>query len=208
MSKRIWTWIAGLVFASGASASGVQSLRTLDEASAYLEQQNLGEVRHYSTRDFGRDQYSGARSVVVKPELAETLLRDLRGRLGPGLVAFIGTTNSLAAPSSVGAEIVIGKGTSQFDVLRIAASDAVNHGMGTEDLIKKLRTWDAAYGIDIFQAETDTIQFRLKKPPRDMRAFAKDLYAFCPDIVDQGTLTVDALQKEIERTHTVFLWWD
>src|SRR6185436_17205022 len=99
-----------------------------------------------------------------------------------GLVAFIGTRRSLAKPKANGVQVVVGCGATQFDILRIAASDAVNCDMGTEDLIKQLQSWDASFGVDIFQAETDTIQLRLKSMPSDLGAFAQQVYEFCPDI--------------------------
>nr|WP_253260919.1 DUF4253 domain-containing protein [Rhodanobacter glycinis] len=80
--------------------------------------------------------------------------------------------------------------------------------MGTEDLIRKLKQWDVAYGIDIVMADTDTIQLRLKTVPPDIHAFAKELYAFCPDIVDQGVGSVEKLERSIRESRTVFLWWD
>jgi len=36
----------------------------------------------------------------------------------------------------------------------------------------------------------------------------KELYDFCPDIVDQGTGTMEALKLEITRTRELYLWWD
>ena len=80
--------------------------------------------------------------------------------------------------------------------------------METDDLVKKLRVYDDEFGIDIFHAETDTIEFAFQKMPEDLAAFCKDLYEFCPDIVDQGTGTVELLEKEIREREQVFLWWD
>ena len=62
-----------------------------------------------------------------------------------------------------GVEVVVGPGKRQFDILRIAASDAANYDMETEDLIKVLEKWDRLYGIDIVAAETDTIQLTLNR---------------------------------------------
>ena len=39
-------------------------------------------------------------------------------------------------------------------------------------------------------------------------AFAREVYAFCPDVVDQGTETVEALAAEMKQENTVYLWWD
>jgi hypothetical protein len=105
-------------------------------------------------------------------------------------------------------EIVIGPGSDQFDILRLARSDAINYGMGTEDLIRKLRGYDATVGLDILQANTDTVVSQLSRLPADPDAFVADVYTFCPDIVDQGTGTVAALRDEIQRTRVLFLWWD
>jgi len=180
----------------------------LTKASAILERVTLHPVRAYSTRDFGRENYAGARSVLVNEGEADQLLANVRRELGTGLVAFIGTERSHAEPPPVGVELVVGPGKSQFDILRIAASDAMNFGMETEDLIRVLQAWDAAYGIDIVRAQTDRIALHLKSMPIDMKKFAADVYEFCPDIVDQGTGDIDELEMDITKTRDVFLWWD
>jgi len=180
----------------------------LQEAAAVLAKQAAQPVRPYSSRDFGRDRFAGASSVVVEPEEAERVLAGVRRGLANGLVAFIGTTRNLAVPKAQGSEVVVAAAANQFDILRIAATDAVNYGLETEDLIKKLKVWDDAYGIDIFQAETDTVQFRLRSLPKDLPKFAAEVYAFCPDVVDQGTGSVGVLADEIAKTRRVFLWWD
>lgn len=183
-------------------------LNSLEEAGAYLAELTGQPVRSYSTRDFGREEFPEARSVLVAESQAEPWLGKIRQCLGPGLVAFIGTRTSHAKPRPKGVELVVGRGTSQFDILRIAASDAVNYGKETEALVKQIQAWDTACGVDIFQAETDTIQFRLKKLPADLDQFAEEVYEFCPDIVDQGVGSVDKLAEEIRDTGKLLLWWD
>lgn len=184
------------------------NLVDLDAAATRLAEFAGKPVRNFSTRDFGREKLVAARSVVVSEENAELILAKLRHDLGPGLIAFIGCTKSHAENSEPGSEIVLAKGTDQFEILRVAASDAINFDMTTEDIIKKLKEYDASYGIDIFHAETDTIEFRFKRMPDDLPAFCKDLYKFCPDIVDQGLETVDNLEQTIRETEMVLLWWD
>jgi hypothetical protein len=105
------------------------------EAAAVLSQASHAVVRSYSTRDFGRECYTGAISVQVPERHAD--------------------------PPGVGVEVVIGPGSTQFDILRIAASDAVNYDKQTEDLVRVLQDWDRRFGIDIFAAETDTVQLKL-----------------------------------------------
>ena len=182
---------------------------TLDTAATLLSQLAGAPVRNYSTRDFGRDKNPDARSVVVSTNRSRQALEEFRRRLDPKFIAFIGTTRWLGDEQHSDAEeIVVAEADSQFDALTIAQSDAANYDMFADDLIKKLRAYDELCGIDIFHAETDTIEFRLRTPPPDLAAFCADLYEFCPDIVDQGVGSVEALAAEIRNTHRVFLWWD
>lgn len=180
----------------------------LDSAAQILEEVSGREVRSFSTRDFGRELFPDARSVLVPENEAETILAKVRGRIPPGTIAFIGTTRSLATPKADGVEIVVAPGSSQFDILRVAASDGINYDLMTEDLVRELTEWDAEMGIDIWQAETDTIQLRLKSLPKDPMKFAERVYKFCPDVVDQGTGSVKELARWIRKSKQVFLWWD
>jgi hypothetical protein len=182
------------------------SIKTLDDAGSRLAQLSGQKLRPYATRDFGREQNPDGRSVVVSELRAPQLVQQLKGELGPGLVVYMGHTQLL--PPDQGSEVVVAPGESQFDILRMAESDAANYGLDTEGLVKKLQDYDGKYGIEIFHADTDTIEFTLKSMPADMPAFCRDLYKFCPDTVEQGVGSLLALQAEIAKTRQVYLWWD
>ena len=181
---------------------------SLDAAAARLAELSGAPVRDYSTHDFGRSRDTNAKSVVVPHDQSAELIAQFREQLGPNLICFIGTTRWLGDEKHDGDEIVVAKGTTQFDILRVSRADAINYEMETEDLIKKLKDYDNQFGIDVFHAETDTVEFSFVKMPEDLSAFCKDLYQFCPDIVDQGTGTVERLEQEINERKQVFLWWD
>lgn len=165
-------------------------------------------VRHYANYDFGRARDDEAVSAIIAEDDAMEMLQNVREELPSDLVAFIGTTRWMGTEQHDGVELVIAPGDSQFDILLTARPDAANYNMMTGDIIKKLQDYDRRYGIDIFQAESDTIQFMLLTPPADMNAFGDDLYDFCPDIVDQGVGSVDELIDIIHETQHVMLWWD
>ena len=182
----------------------------LEEAAQQLAQLAKQPLRAYSTYDFGRERDTSARSIVVPTDVAEDLLNTFRNELSPGVIAFIGTTRWLGDEQhDAASELVVANGASQFDSLLVARSDAINYGMETEDLVKKLTEYDQMHGISIFHAETDTIEFQLLRIPDQLTAFCEDLYTFCPDIVDQNCETVEALAQEIAANEgKVFLWWD
>jgi hypothetical protein len=189
-------------------ATDLPKVETMGDAVELLRTIGDADVRQYCCYDFGRLRDDAAISVIVPEDHARELLPTVRSQLGPGFVAYIGTTRWLGDDRPDGVEVVIGPGNSQFDILRLARSDAINFGMETEDLIQKLQEYDEQFGIDIDHAETDTIEFRLLRKPGDVSGFARDVYEFCPDIVDQGVGTVPALEESIRRDNRVYLWWD
>lgn len=200
--------VLGLLASALLTALPASAANGLDAAGSILEQVTGAPVRSFSTTDFGRERNVQARSVLVSQEKAEQLLTQVRRRLPPGTLAFIGVTNSLARPKPAGVELVVFQGRDQFDILRTAQTDGMNYDLDTKAIIAELQAWDKEWGVDIWQAETDTVRLRLKTMPKNMHAFAERVYKFCPDIVDQGAGSVEALAKEIERTQSVDLWWD
>lgn len=206
MIKMLSRFIAALVFSASNSYADISP--QLKPAADVLVQVSKSEVRPYSTRDFGREKYSGAISILVPESEAKNILTNVRKKISKGFVAFIGTTRSLEKPAAVGVEIVVGLGSGPLDILDIAQTDAVNYDMVTSNLKEKLGIWHAAYGIDIWQAETDTIQLQFVKLPSNIESFAKEVYDFCPDIVDQGVETLPALEAAIREQEGLYLWWD
>ncbi|WP_176167317.1 DUF4253 domain-containing protein [Mesobacillus jeotgali] len=43
---------------------------------------------------------------------------------------------------------------------------------------------------------------------QEFKAFAKEIFGFCPDIVEQGTGSLKDLIQEMKETRKLFLWWD
>lgn len=175
--------------------------RTLAEVSG-------STVRAFWTQDFGRAKRTEGYSALVPEASAKALLLKLRPMLPAGYVAFVGTTRNLDDPGIRGSELVVAPGNDQFDIVRLAATDGINYGLTTEDIVRRLKEWDQKFGIDVWQAETDTLQMDLKREPDNMRTFSPELYKFCPDIVDQGVGDLDSLQKEIRKQQAIYLWWD
>ncbi len=63
-------------------------------------------------------------------------------------------------------------------------------------------------GLTVIGAGLDWTEARITRPPADMLPFARAVYQFSPDVVDQGTGSVEELAKEMRRSGTVYLWWD
>lgn len=202
----LWRAIAGRTGRAPWPQPGV--LVTLDDVRRWLATTCELNVRAYSSCEFGRERDTRNISVIVGEHEAEELLRRVPTGLGPGLVAYVGTSRWLGDEQPGGVELVVGRGQSQFDILRLARSAALNYDLETEQVIPRFQELHRRFGIDIWRAETDTVVIRFDSLPADVRGLAAELYEFCPDIVDQGCGSVNALTEGIEANKAVPLWWD
>jgi hypothetical protein len=126
----------------------------------------------------------------------------------------------------------------QFEIIRKAETGAPNFDMDTDAIIARLQQWQALCKFRVTGAGHDTIDIKFDTLPADMAAFAKDVYDFCPDLVDQGTgcvaemieemdevppamqkliegidfededYGIEILKREIEQKKDLKLWWD
>ena len=105
-------------------------------------------------------------------------------------------------------KIGILKSNDKYDSLRFMLTNGTNYDLDTDDVIGKLKEWDSLYKINLVCVGSDFVEIKLDNPPEDINNFAKEVYQFCPDSVDQGVGSLEALADEIKNTSRVFLWWD
>lgn len=99
-------------------------------------------------------------------------------------------------------------GANQWDMLRLARSNAINYGLSTEGVILGLSALHDEVPLRIDGANTDTIEATIVGDVSDEADFAKRIYDLCPDIVDQGVGSIAALQEGLAPGETIVFWWD
>lgn len=181
---------------------------TLEQLKTIILDKLGHQTRNYATQDFGRVKYTKAISFIVSKDIAKLTLSTVRNIIPFDAQAFIGTTRNLSKEQETGVEIVILATNDKFNILRASKSNGINFGISNETLIQKLMLWDKHYNIDIWQAETDTVQLKLTRLPENLDVFVKDLYKFCPDIVDQGSGNFNEIIDYLKNDHAIYLWWD
>lgn len=73
------------------------------------------------------------------------------------------------------------------------------------------RTWYERFGAVPAYLGSDVIEFWVDRPVTDpviACELAKEMYALCPDIVDQGVETVQNLAQALLNASTWYFWWD
>ncbi|MFG2563314.1 DUF4253 domain-containing protein [Streptomyces sp. NPDC048496] len=89
----------------------------------------------------------------------------------------------------------------------------LNHENDVARLCAVLRSWEDRFGIRIVTLGFDTLVVSVGRPPttiEEARALAAEHFAFCPDNIDQSSLTtLEAYaEKALLSQDTWSFWWD
>jgi ankyrin repeat protein len=128
----------------------------------------------------------------------------------------------------------------KFQELYEKQTNGINCDLTTDDIVQRLEQWNVLYSIEISDVENDGLVVRFASLPDDLSEFAREIYEFCPDTIDQhfgcmddmvNTMGAEALppelaelieginfedesfgkvllQRSLERSKQVSLWWD
>ena len=100
------------------------------------------------------------------------------------------------------------KTTDKFTVLKQVATDGINFDITNDSLITIIKTFDKKYSLELIGASGDWCEFIIHNEPQNWLQFANEVYKVCPDVVDQGAGTIQALADEMKKTKRLYFWWD
>ena len=191
-----------------------------------FDQEILQEIRFYTNSVFLLSEFSPDQAIYYEDSVyyksfqskhmkgiifntetskARNLIKKLGNKLKQkGYMIYISDSNYGYAPD----QLTILRTTDKYDMLRFEATHGTSYGLYTEDIIRKLQEWDRLYEIDFIAVGNDFIEAHITKMPIDILGFCSELYSFCPDIVEQGTGTIDNLKNEILKTGKIYRWWN
>lgn len=73
------------------------------------------------------------------------------------------------------------------------------------------KRWHERFGADIVSISGDVLECTVATPPRtrdEALVLAREQYAYCSDIVDQGGLSIEALAATLMKSEVWSFWWD
>jgi hypothetical protein len=144
-------------------------------------------------------------SVQVPHSRAEQVREALRDRLAPfACLVFFVEMDDRTKRDRIG----IIKGIDQFTILRIMQTNGDEDDVSHDEVMEQLREWSRLYPFEIIGAENDWIELEFSVLPKDLKAFAEEVYAFSPDTVDEGTGTIRDLIVELRKTRRLVLLWN
>jgi len=89
-------------------------------------------------------------------------------------------------------------------------SGAVNYDIDESEHATVLRRWSGQWGLEVVGLSLDILSARIARPattPEERLARAMEIYLYCPDAVDQGVGSIDALAAGTSLP-AIALWWD
>jgi len=103
---------------------------------------------------------------------------------------------------------LIGTTSDPCKIMEHSGTNGGNYGIETEDIVEKYKKWNKEFGVKTIGIGFDFCEFEIMNKEIDYKKLATEVYEFCPDVVDQGTETIENLENEIKKTGKIFLWWD
>ena len=147
---------------------------------------------------------NGIESPVTVEHFEKCLKKIQKKTVGMNVLVFRSERNFGIKPDMV----AVIKSTDQFDILRIRQTNGFTDSVSTVTIIETLQRWHNRSPFVITGAGIDWVELEFVALPADLITFAREVYALCPDVLSQGSGSIEALAEEIGRTNTLFLWWE
>jgi Domain of unknown function (DUF4253) len=106
--------------------------------------------------------------------------------------------------------VCVADNTNQYEALKIWGTNGYNYDISPDELIVRLQALDAKYNLNLLLISVgfDNCAFLIKNSNVDWDNLAEDVYTLCPDVVDQGTETMERLVDELKTSKQLYFWWD
>lgn len=142
-------------------------------------------------------------ALTARADPAAAVLPRLIQELGPrGLLVFVTDRHDRHA------RIAVLRSADRYDVLRAVGTSAPNFDLDTAELIARLQALEARLSFEIRGASSSWVELLVNQPPADPSAVATELRDLCPDVVDQGVGSMEALGRGLTTDALITLWWD
>ena len=85
---------------------------------------------------------------------------------------------------SAGEELILLKSVDPYDIIRLRETygwEEADSNLSSDDIIDRLKKWDALCGVTLLGAGADWISLDFKSVPEDLSSFAFDVFYFCSE---------------------------
>ena len=105
-------------------------------------------------------------------------------------------------------DIVIINCADQFELIKLIGTNGVNYDVYNDDIVAQMKEWHKTVDFTIDVVDVARIHAYMDKSPKNIKQFAKEVYKFCPDVIDQGYSSMDEMIEDYKENKYFWLWWD
>ncbi|MBT2660046.1 DUF4253 domain-containing protein [Bacillus sp. ISL-45] len=176
-----------------------------EEAMTIVRRNSDGKLHPFYKGDLYTEKRVEIAGIYVDAKQAEAELLVLKLReelMAINYLAFI--------CDSEREKIGIIPGSDQFEILQLQQTNGDNYNISNERVISKLREWHSSHPFTVIGADYDWVEANFDVLPegKELKTLAREIAEFCPDIVEQGTGSINGLIEAITETKKMDLWWD
>ncbi len=173
----------------------------------FLKQLTGRPIEGYSFDEYdgGDKRAGGIRSMTGKKNAINIIHTHQSRAMSEGKLFYIG--DAVSGDDECGL-CLTSKTNDPYKVMKFTKTNGVNYDIVTKDIIAKYKKWDKEFGIRIIAIGMDFCECEIINRDIDYTKLAKEVFEFCPDVVEQGTETVERLEEAMRVEGTIFLWWD
>jgi hypothetical protein len=96
----------------------------------------------------------------------------------------------------------------KYVVIAAMATNCNDGARGPYEVATWFRKLERDHPFRITACKYDVVEVKFLQPIKDPHRLAKRMYDFCPDMVSQGTQTLDALADQLREHQRAHFWWD
>lgn len=196
---------------------GLIALRKAEDASASAEIETMRNDPNASVPTIVEIGKDGQRRTLSREEAMAAMSPSDSEPLGEWPAS-----PSVPVGLTVASDIMSGKPLKKVYLAIIPTEDATtipahlrwgdwNENPSPEWHVAALRSWRDRYGAELVGISADTMNVRVQRRPQsrdEAIALAREQYAYCSDIVDQGVGTISQLARNLMVDDWWFFWWD
>lgn len=153
------------------------------------------------------EEHKGVVNFTAPEKEAEPLLAKVGPKLAPLKCLLVRCDMNHGIDNQPDTLALVGVDT-PWAAMWLFGTNAANYDKGTAEVVKWMQQFARENDVSFDTIGFDLCAGRFNKPPKDYLALAKQMYEFCPDIVDQGAGDVEKLAAELKKSGRFFFWWD
>lgn len=96
----------------------------------------------------------------------------------------------------------------RYQSLAVMGTSGVNYGIGPGYLMEWLENLEKRHPFALLAVGHNLLAGRFRNIEQDATGLAQEMYELCPDIVEQGTGSVQELASSLAEEGRFLLWWD